>query len=73
MKIVRGKVVDGKIEVEGHPFAEGSKVAVCAFDSGEVYQLSPEEEAELLEAMAEIDRGEGRPVEEFLRELGKTK
>lgn len=71
MRITTGRVVDGRIEVPGDCLAEGSTVTVLAPENDETFTLGPNEEAALLEAMAEGDRGEVIPAEEFLRELGR--
>ena len=58
MKVATGIVVDGKVIVEGESLAEGSIVTVVAREDDEGFDVSPEEEAALLAAMAEADRGE---------------
>ena len=73
MKIVTGKVVDGKIEVKGRPLVEGTEVTVVLPDTEEVYHLSTEEEAALLESIAEADRGEVRPMKDVLRDLRRRR
>jgi len=70
MRLTTGRVVDGRIEVPEESFPEGSTVTVLARENDETFSLGPEEEAALLEAMAEGDRGEVIPAEQFLRELG---
>ncbi|HEV2854797.1 MAG TPA: hypothetical protein VHC97_18530 [Thermoanaerobaculia bacterium] len=69
MRVATGRVTAGKIVVEGEPFEEGSLVTVMALDSDEAVQLSPEEEADLLEALAEADAGDFISGEQVLREL----
>ena len=69
MRVATGRVVEGKIVVEGEPFEEGITVTVLAGESAEAVQLSPEEEADLLEAIAEADAGDFVDGEQFLREL----
>jgi hypothetical protein len=70
MKVATGKVVSGKIVVDGNPFSEGSTVTVLAPDDGEVFQLGAEEEAALLAAIEEADRGDVIDGDQFLRDLG---
>jgi hypothetical protein len=70
MKVATGKVVSGKIVVDGNPFAEGSTVTVLAPEDGEAFELSAEEEVTLLAAIEEADRGQVIDGEEFLRDLG---
>jgi hypothetical protein len=69
MQVATGTVVDGKIIVEGVPLKEGSLVAVVARGADEPFRLSPEQEEELLAAMAEIERGEFVSLEQLLAEL----
>jgi hypothetical protein len=69
MRVAFGKFVAGRVILEGEPFEEGADVAVLAADESGTFELSPEEEAELLEAIAEIERGEGIDGAEFLRNL----
>ena len=56
MKIATGKVVGGKVVVDGEPLEEGASVTVLARDGENGFTLSPEEEAELLLSIAEADR-----------------
>ncbi|MEQ1912360.1 MAG: hypothetical protein ABMA15_26295 [Vicinamibacterales bacterium] len=58
MKVATGRVVEGKIVVEGEPWAEGSVVTVVARDDEETFDVSPEEERALLAAIAQADRGQ---------------
>ena len=58
MRVATGKIVAGKVILEGEPFEEGASVTVIAADESETFELTPEQEAELLEAIAEINRGE---------------
>lgn len=65
MQVATGVVIDGKVVVEGLELSEGETVVVLTRESeGEVH-LSPEEEADLLEAIAEADRGDTMTAEEF--------
>lgn len=69
MRITSGRVVEGKILVEGEPLADGSVVTVIARDANETFELDPAAEAELLESIAEADSGDMVPAEEVLRAL----
>jgi hypothetical protein len=73
MKIATGKVVGGKVIVEGAPLEEGASVTVLARDDEGGITLSPEEEAELLLSIAEADRGETIPAEEVLERLARRR
>jgi len=70
MRIATGRVVDGKIVVEGEPFEDGTTVTIIAADD-ESFDLVPEEEAELLESIREADQGLGRDGFALLRELAR--
>jgi hypothetical protein len=69
MTIVTGKVVNGRIEVEDVELPEGTEVAVCYSGDEPAVRLTAAELAELDEAIAEADRGEGIPARDVLREL----
>jgi hypothetical protein len=69
MEIRTGTVVSGKIEVEGEPLPEGSIVIILAPDKDGSFELGPQEEEELLAAIAEADAGDVIDGEELLREL----
>ena len=73
MKIATGKVVGGKIIVEGTEFDEGASVTVLARDDEGGVTLTPDEEAELLLAIAEADRGELVSAEEVLAKLARRR
>jgi hypothetical protein len=68
MRITKGTVVGGRIVVEGDPLSEGSIVTVLVAEEG-AFTLSAEEEAALLEAIAEADRGELLDAEDVLKRL----
>ncbi len=56
MKLVTAQVIDGRIEVPPE-IGDGSQVAILATDDEAPFALSPGEEQELSEALAEIDAG----------------
>ncbi len=66
MQIATGTVVNGKVIVEGVPLKEGALVAVVARGADEPFSLSPDQEEELLAAMAEIERGDFVTLEQLL-------
>lgn len=57
MKVATGTVVGGKIVLEGEPLAEGSVVTVVAREDNEIFEVSPEDERALLEAITQADLG----------------
>jgi len=73
MRIATGKVVDGKVVIDGAPLEEGASVTVLSRDEESGFTLSPEEEAELLLSIAEADRGETVSAEEVLERLRRRR
>jgi len=69
MKVATGKVIAVKVVVEGEPLEEGSTVTVLCRESEKLFDATPEQEIELLAAIAEADRGDTVPVDALLREL----
>ena len=69
MKFAIGRVVEGKVVLDGEPLAEGSVVTVVAAEDDETFEVSPEEERALLEAMAQADRGQVVSWEELREQL----
>lgn len=74
MRIIPGKVVAGKVIVEGTPLAEGEDVHVLVADDGDdaQFSLTAEEEADLEERIAAVNRGdyvEYESVDAFMRAL----
>lgn len=70
MKVATGIVVDGKVVLAGEALTEGSTVTVVLREEDEAFDLTPEEAQELLESIAEIERGEfvsGKEAMERLR------
>jgi hypothetical protein len=57
MKVATGKVVSGKIVVDGDPFTEGSTVTLLAPEGSEAFELSADDEAALLAAIEDAERG----------------
>jgi hypothetical protein len=72
MKVTTGKVLEGKVVLEGEPLAEGAVVTVVAMDDDESFDVSPEEERELLDAMAQADRGQIVSWEALREHLRRT-
>ena len=73
MKITTGIVVDGKVVVEGESLAEGSTVTVVLRKNEEAFELTPGEEDELLDSIAQIEGGQfvsGEQLLERLRRFG---
>lgn len=72
MQVATGKVIAGKVVVEGLTLSEGEVVTVLTQEAETAIYLSPEEEADLLEAIAEADRGETISPEELFSRLRRV-
>jgi hypothetical protein len=72
MKIVSGKVIAGRIVVEGEPLEEGCTVTVIAPEQDEAFVLDSEAEVSLLAAIDEADRSETITGEELLSKLRES-
>lgn len=68
MKVTRGRVVDGKIVVDGIPLPEGREVAVC-FEEDDSPELSPADRSGLLAAMSQLEAEEGITKDELFSRL----
>ena len=71
MQVTTGTVVGGKVVVEGVALVEGSVVAVLSREAAEPFALSPEDENELIAAIAEIESGEFVSADALLESLRK--
>lgn len=69
MVMTSGRVVEGKVVVDGDPLPEGARVTVLTREGDGTFVLDAEAEAELLASMAEADRGELVPAAEVLKAL----
>ena len=69
MQVTTGIVVDGKVVVEGDPLPDGTVVTIIARDAEETFDVPPELEAELLESIAQADRGETISADEVIERL----
>ena len=59
MRILTAKVVNGRLDVPDGTLHEGDTVTLLVPESEEAFDLSAQERAQLEEAMAQMDRGEG--------------
>jgi hypothetical protein len=71
MKLVTGKVVGGKIEVEVESLKEGSTVTVLAHEDDATFELTPEQEAELSRRIQVVESGRFVNGDELLNELSR--
>ncbi len=73
MRVATGRVIDGKVVVEGEPLVEGSTVTVFLPEPDEEIDLTPVEESRLAQAVREADEGDfiEEDAERFLDELDR--
>jgi hypothetical protein len=69
MIITTGRVRSGKIEIDDATLPEGTKVTVLAREGEETFELALEDEAALLAAIEEAERGETVSAAEVLRKI----
>lgn len=68
MRIASGKVVGGRVELDGE-LPEGASVTVLVREGDETFEANPETERMLLDAIAQCERGETIPLTQLLGEL----
>jgi hypothetical protein len=71
MKVATGKIVGGKVVLEGVALEEGATVTVLANDDAGDFDLTPDQERELLLSIAEADQGKTVSAEEVLAKLDR--
>jgi hypothetical protein len=69
MRIATGKVVHGRLELDGEPLEEGVTVTVLVPEPDESFELTPDEEAALEESLKQAAQGQFVDAEALLREL----
>jgi hypothetical protein len=69
MKITTGTVVGGKVLVEGEALPEGATVTVLLREKEESFELTADEEAELLTSIADVESGKFISSDELLERL----
>ena len=72
MLITTGRVSGGSIEVDVDDLPEGAKVTILAPENGEIFEVSPDDETKLLDAIAEGERGEAVNASEVLEEIRRS-
>ncbi len=68
MQMASGKVVDGRVELDGE-LPEGASVTVIARDDDETFEADSETEKMLLNAIAQCERGDTIPLKQLLPDL----
>lgn len=69
MKLVTGKVENGRVVLPEGEFEEGAAVAVLASTLDDPIRLTPAEEQAVIESLAEIRAGRFIEGEDLLRQL----
>lgn len=69
MLITTGKVTNGVIQIENNDLPEGAIVTILAHEGDETFELDPEQETQLLAAIAEADRGELINAPDLLKKI----
>ena len=71
MLITSGRVNGGRIELTDEILPEGTTVTILAPENGETFTVSAEEEARLLAAIAEAERGDAVDASELIKQISK--
>ena len=69
MLITTGKVHNGRVEIDSDSLPEGASVTVLAGEGDETFELNAADEAILLAAIDQADRGEIVNASELLHDL----
>ena len=72
MLITTGTVQDGTIKIDVKSLPEGATVTVLAPEGDETFELGPSDEATLLAAIAEADRGETTNASHVLEKIRQS-
>ena len=72
MLVTTGRVSGGSIEVEAGSLPEGVTVTILAPEDGETFEIGREDEAKLLAAISEAERGEAVGASELLDQIRKS-
>ena len=72
MLVTTGRVSHGSIEVEAGSLPEGVTVTILAPEDGETFEIGREDEAKLLAAISEAERGEAVGASELLDQIRKS-
>ena len=72
MLITTGKVNDGVIQVDTKDLPEGTTVTVLAHEGDETFEVDAAQEADLIAAIAEAERGELVVASEVLQRIRRS-
>lgn len=71
MRVAAGTVISGQVVLDGAEFIDGTQVVVVSRDQEDDVRLSEDELADLEAGIAEADRGELVPGDEFFTRLAR--
>jgi len=69
MLITTGTVTNGVIQIDGKDLPDGTTVTLIAHEGDETFELNSEQETQLLQAIAEAERGELIEASELLKKI----
>ena len=69
MRVVTGRVENGKVVSLSGTLPEGTVVTIVAPEASDTFELSPEQEVALQRSIAEADRGDVLSADQVLAEL----
>ena len=72
MLITTGKVNGHIIELTGDNLPDGATVTILAPEDGETFEATAQEEAKLIAAMAEADRGDAMDGSALIEQISKS-
>jgi hypothetical protein len=72
MLITTAKVNNGVIQIDGQDLPDGTTVTLLANEGDETFELDAAQEAELLAAIAEAERGELVSASELLGQIRRS-
>lgn len=72
MLITTGQIQNGAIELDIGALPEGAKVTVLVHEVDETFEVNTKDEATLLAAIAEAERGDGVVASQNLQELQQS-
>jgi hypothetical protein len=72
MRVVQGRVVRGAVKTRAR-FPEGARLTLIQHDDRPPLELDPDEEAGVLEGIAEIESGKGVPVSRLRQKLRRRR
>jgi hypothetical protein len=68
MRIASGKVVGGRVELDGE-LPNGASVTMLALEGHETFEADPETEEMLFKAIAQSENGQTTPLVDLLSDL----